>query len=155
MKEGSTLAIVREFDTAPIESRNTRLIAAAICSGCEFGSEKAFSDTIEDIAGSPKRTVTWLMDGAKKIKFTPIAKEEQITFSEFQKRFDSQEWCEENSDHPIAYMRTMSDVHNRLVDKIKTMRPMLLIRRGNRQAIVPSGNDPESKAQRNKILSYF
>jgi hypothetical protein len=35
------------------------------------------------------------------------------------------------------------------------MRPMLLIRRGNRLAIVPSGNDPESKAKREKILSYF
>jgi hypothetical protein len=155
MRQGSTVAIVRDFDTPPIESRNTRLIAAAIASGCEFGADQAFSDTIEDVGGNPKRTVTWMMDGAKKVKFAPIAKEEELTFTELQKRFDSQEWCEENSDHPIAYMRAMSDCYNRLVDKIKTMRPMLLIRRGNRLAIVPSGNDPESKAKREKILSYF
>jgi hypothetical protein len=35
------------------------------------------------------------------------------------------------------------------------MRPMLLIRKGKRLAVVPSGNDPESKAQREKILSIF
>jgi hypothetical protein len=155
MKPGSVIAFVKEFDTPPIESRNTRLIASAIASGFEFGTEKAFSDTIEDINGTPKRTVTWAMNGAQKMKFSPIEKEEEIGFSEFQKRFDSQEWCEANPDHPIAYMRAMSDTYNRLVDKIKTMRPMLLIRRGKRLAVVPSGNDPESVAKREKILSFF
>jgi hypothetical protein len=155
MKPGSVLSFIKDFDTPPIESRNTRLIAAAISSGFEFGTEKAFSDTIEDINGTPKRTVTWAMDGSQKMKFSPIEKEEEIGFMEFQKRFDSQEWCEANPDHPIAYMRAMSDTYNRLVDKIKTMRPMLLIRRGSRLAVVPSGNDPESVARREKILSYF
>ena len=155
MRQGSTVAIVRDHDTPPVESRNTRLIGSAIASGCEFGTEKAFSDTIEDVCGNPKRTVTWMMDGGKKIKFTPIAKEEEINFVEFQKRFNSQEWCEANPDHPISYMRAAFDSHHGLVDKIKTMRPMLLIRKGKRLAIVPSGNDPESKAQREKILSIF
>lgn len=155
MKQGSTIAFVRDHDTAPIESRNTRLIAGAISSGGEFATEKAFSDTIEDVGGTPKRTVTWLMDGAKTMRFSPIAKDEDITFAEFQKRFDSQEWCEENPNHPISYMRAMSDHHNRLIDKIKTMRPMLLIRKGKRLAIVPSGSDEASRIQREKILSFF
>ena len=155
MKQGSTISIVREYDTPPIESRNTRLIAGAIASGGEFGTEKAFSDTIEDVSGTPKRTVTWLMDGAKKMRFSPIAKEEDITFVEFHKRFNSQEWCEENPNHPISYMRAFSEHHSRLVDKIKTMRPMLLIRKGKRLAIVPSGSDEASRVQREKILSIF
>lgn len=155
MKEGTAVAIVRDHDTAPIESRNTRLIAGAISAGGEFATQKAFSDTIEDVGGTPKRTVTWMMDGQKTMTFSPIAKEENITFIEFQKRFDSQEWCEENPNHPISYMRAMSDHHSRLIDKIKTMRPMLLIRKGKRSAIVPSGSDEASRTLREKILSIF
>ena len=155
MKQGSTVAFVRDFDTPPMESRNTRMIASACASGAEFASEKAYSDTIEDIAGTPKRTVTWLMNGAKTMKFLPIQKEEEVSFMEFQKRFNSQEWCEENPNHPISYMRAAFDANAKLVDVTKNIRPMLLIRRGNRIATVPSGNDPESKAQREKILSFF
>ena len=77
------------------------------------------------------------------------------TFDEFRKRYESLDWCEANGNHPIAYLRAMNDQHNRLLDKIKTMRPMLLIRKGKRIAIVPSGSDEASKATREQILSEF
>jgi hypothetical protein len=155
MRQGSTVAIVRDYDTPPVESRNTSMVAGALTSGSEFATQKAFSDTIEDVGGKPKRTVTWMMDGGKKIKFTPIAKEEEITIMEFRKRFLSREWCEANPNHPISYMSGFDENKRGLVDKIKNMLPMYLLRKGNRTAVVPSGNDPESKSIREKILSIF
>ena len=155
MKQGSTVAIVRDHDTPPMKSRNTSMIAGALTSGFEFATEKAFSDTVEDVGGTPKRTVTWLMDGAKTVRFVPIPKEEEITFPEFKRRFLSQEWCEENPDHPISYMRGIIENRGGLIDKLKTMMPMLLLRKGKRTAIVPSGSDEASKTLREKILSIF
>ena len=155
MKRGDTIAVIREEDVKPSESRNTRMIAAAIASGGMFASDKAFIDTIEETPTGPKRTVTWLMDGAVKLGFDPIPQAEQIDMAEFRRRFDSQDWCEANPNHPIAYMRAMHDHHNRLLDKIKTMRPMLLIRKGKRFAIVPSGSDAASKTRREQILAEF
>jgi hypothetical protein len=155
MKQGTTVAIVREHDTPPMKSRNTSMIAGAITSGFEFATEKAFSDTVEDVGGTPKRTVTWLMNAAKTVRFVPIPKEEEITFSEFKRRFLSQDWCEANPDHPISYMRGIIENKGGLVDKIKTLMPMLLLRKGKRVAIVPSGNDDASKTLREKILSIF
>jgi hypothetical protein len=155
MKQGTTVAIVREHDTPPMKSRNTSMIAGAITSGFEFATEKAFSDTVEDVGGTPKRTVTWLMNAAKTVRFVPIPKEEEITFTEFKRRFLSQEWCEANPDHPISYMRGIIENKGGLVDKIKTLMPMLLLRKGKRVAIVPSGNDEASKTLREKILSIF
>ena len=155
MKEGTTLSIVRDHDTKPTESRNTRLIAAALSSGAMFATEAAYSDTVEQTPNGAKRTVTWLMDGAAKLHFEPIEVAESITFDEFRKRYESLDWCEANANHPIAYLRAMNDQHNRLLDKVKTMRPMLLIRKGKRIAIVPSGSDEASKATREQILSEF
>ena len=155
MKQGTTVAIVREHDTPPMKSRNTSMIAGAITSGFEFATEKAFSDTVEDVGGTPKRTVTWLMNAAKTVRFVPIPKEEEITFTEFKRRFLSQDWCEANPDHPISYMRGIIENKGGLVDKIKTLMPMLLLRKGKRVAIVPSGNDEASKTLREKILSIF
>jgi hypothetical protein len=107
------------------------------------------------VGGTPKRTVTWLMNAAKTVRFVPIPKEEEITFSEFKRRFLSQDWCEANPDHPISYMRGIIENKGGLVDKIKTLMPMLLLRKGKRVAIVPSGNDEASKTLREKILSIF
>jgi hypothetical protein len=155
MKQGTTVAIVREHDTPPMKSRNTSMIAGALTSGFEFATDKAFFDTVEDVGGTPKRTVTWLMNAAKTVRFVPIPKEEEITFTEFKRRFLSQEWCEANPDHPISYMRGIIENKGGLVDKIKTLMPMLLLRKGKRVAIVPSGNDEASKTLREKILSIF
>lgn len=155
MKEGTTITIVRDTDTAPTQSRNTQLVAAALASGGIFATENAFSDTVENLPTGPRRTCTWLMDGAEKIVFEPIAAAETITFEDFRKRYDSQEWCEANPNHPISYMRAASEHHRRLVDKIKTLKPMLLIRKGKRVAIVPSGSDAASTTTRDKILSSF
>lgn len=155
MKEGTTISVVRDHDTKPADSPNTRLVASALSSGGVFATEAAYSDTVEQTADGPKRTVTWLMDGAAKIRFEPIECAESITFDEFRRRYESLQWCEANANHPIAYLRAMNDQHSRMLDKIRAMRPMLLIRKGKRIAIVPSGSDEASKATREQILSEF
>ena len=155
MKEGTTISVVRDHDTKPAESRNTRLVAAALSSGGIFATEAAYSDTVEQTPNGPKRTVTWLMDGAAKLSFEPIEVAESITFDEFRRRYESLAWCEDKDNHPIAYLRAMNDQHSRMLDKIRTMRPMLLIRKGKRIAIVPSGSDEASKATREQILAEF
>lgn len=155
MKEGTTIAIVRDTDTPPTKSRNTRLVAAWIACGGVFATQNAFSDTVENLPEGPKRTCTWLMDGAQKVEFETAEGKEFIVFEEFRKRYDSQEWCEANPNHPISYLRAGCDHHNHLIDKIKTLRPMLLIRKGKRIAIVPSGSDAASTATREEILAVF
>ena len=155
MKEGTSIAVVRDENTPPISSRNTRLVAAALASGCCFVGEGSFSDTVEALPAGPRRVCTWLMDGARQVEFQPIPAAEKITFGEFRQRYESQQWCEENPDHPIAYMRALNEHHGRLVDKIKTLKPMILIRKGKRMAIVPSGSDAASTALREDILAKF
>jgi hypothetical protein len=41
MKKGDTITVIRDQDTRPSESRNTRLISAAIASGAVFASDSA------------------------------------------------------------------------------------------------------------------
>ena len=45
--------------------------------------------------------------------------------------------------------------HSAMVDKIKTMEPMMVIRKNGRTAIVPSGDSPEDTEARNEILARF
>ena len=155
MKQGTSITVVRDTDTQPTKSRNTLLVAASLASGGIFATENAFSDTVENLPGGPKRTCTWLMDGAQKMRFEPIPQAEDITFDEFRKRYESQDWCEANPNHPISYLRAAHEHHNRLVDKIKTLKPMMLLRKGKRIAIVPTGSDAASTATREQILAEF
>lgn len=136
---------------------NTRLVAAAITSGIlPISGGGFYSDTVEDKGdGNIRRQVTWCLNGKATAHFKPDFKEETIDFNEFRDRFDSLEWCEANPNHPISYMRGYVEHHMRFVDKIKTQRPMMLIRKGKRTAVVPSGNDPESVAKRDEILAKF
>lgn len=155
MKEGSTINIVRDTDTPPAQSPNTKLVAAALSCGGLFATQNAFSDTVEKLPAGPKRTCTWLMDGDKPIRFEPIPAAEDISFETFRKRYEDLAWCEANPNHPIAYLRAYAEHHNRMVDKIKTLKPMMLIRKGQRIAIVPSGSEAASVATREEILAVF
>lgn len=151
MKRGQTISFVRD-DKNPLQSPNTRIIAGALVAGGKFANEKPLLDTIEQVDGKPKRTVTWVMDGDTKLSFRPDFEAEDITFEEFKERFENLEWCEANADHPISYLRAYSDMMNRLRDKIRTMKPMLLVRKGRRTALIPADASPEKKRE---ILSMI
>ena len=123
-------------------------IAAALAADCRFASDKALIDTLEaQPDGSTRREVTWLMDGAHKARFVPNFPAEEITFTEFRRRFESLEWCEANADHPIAYLRGFSDKLNRLRDRVIQMKPLVLVRNGKRTALIPADCPAARKAE--------
>ena len=75
---------------------------------------------------------------------------ESVTFSEFRRRWMSATWCEENSDHPISYMRLFRDNGAKMKTWIKTLKPAVLIRRGQRVAVI---HPDVSEAKKAKILA--
>ena len=156
MKMGDKISVLRD-DTQepPAASMNTRLVAGAITAGIEPIEKGFYSDTVEMIKGEPKRNVTWVMKGDATATFSPDFEEETIDFVEFQKRWNSLEWQTANPSHPISYMAEMFRKHSAMVDKIKTMEPMMVIRKNGRTAIVPSGDSPEDTEARNEILARF
>lgn len=143
-----TISLVRD-ETDPRRSTNTTLIGAALSAGADFASKEALTDSIDE-AG--KRQVTWAMNGADNIVFDPNFEAETIDFAEFRRRFESLEWCEENPDHPIAYLRAYRDQMNRLRDKLRDMKPMARIQKGKRVALVPADS---SAAKREEILGML
>jgi len=156
MKEGDSIAIMRENDTPPAKSKNTRKVAALLTCGGQLSSSSPFLDAVEARGDAgPKRVTTWMMDADKKMRFDPIAASEEITFLEFLKRYESQEWCEENPNHPIAYLRFYAENIYALVRKTKEIGTHIIQRKGKRVVVYPSGSDEKSTELRNKILSKF
>ena len=151
LKENARIAFVRDEGTSPVASPNTRLVAAAITAGTEFAGDHPLVDTVEELPhGGVKRQTTWIMDADSKLTFSPNFKEETISFPEFRQRYEDIEWCNANPDHPIAYLRLFSDNYSRLLERVKTLKPMALIRRGNSKALIPFGT-PRAKVE--EILS--
>lgn len=156
MKRGQTLSFLRDNES-PLKSPNTRIVAGALACGGKFANDKPLLDTVEQVpdddgGSKPQRTVTWVMDGEPSIEFRPDFKAETIGFEEFKDRFEDLEWCMANPDHPISYLRAYSDMMNRLRDKVRTMKPMLLVRKGRRSALIPADATPERKEE---ILSML
>ena len=145
MKEGQQIQFLRD-DQPPLQSDLTQLVAAALVCGFEFANDKPLLDTLEEVDGEPRRSVTWSFDGASKAVFRPF-KEGTVDLTEFRKCFDSPDWCQANPDHPIAYLRAFSDALSSLRNELRTRKPLLLIRRGRRFALIPQDADPARKAQ--------
>lgn len=156
MKMGDKISVLRDdSQEPPAASMNTRLVAGALTAGIEPLEKGFFSDTVEMVNDAPKRNVTWVVKGDATAHFSPDFEEESIDFVEFQKRWNSLEWQIANPSHPISYMAEMFRKHSAMVDKIKKMEPMMIIRKNGRTAIVPSGNSPEDVAKRDEILAKF
>lgn len=145
MKEGQQILFWRD-DQPPLKSDLTHLVAAALICGFEFANDKPLLDTLEEVDGEPRRSVTWSFDGASKAVFPPF-KEGAVDLTEFRKCFESLDWCQANPDHPIAYLRAFSDALSSLRNELRTRKPLLLIRRGRRFALIPQDADPARKAQ--------
>jgi hypothetical protein len=150
MRPGQTIEFLRDNEN-PLQSRNTRTVAAAISCGCK-PAEKAYSYTVEETRNGLQRTVTWVMDGDAKAVFEPAFEREELTFSEVAKRFADKAWCEANANHPIAYLRAFSDNLAQLTAFVKDHKPSVLIRRGNRVATIAADASDEMKA---KILAML
>lgn len=146
MKEGQKVQFLRD-DQAPLKSSLTPLVAAALASGIRFAHEKPLLDTLEEVDGQPRRALTWSMDGGSTATFRPAFKEETIDLAELRRRFEDRAWCEANPDHPIAYMRAFSDKLSSLRNELRAMKPLLLVRKGRRFAVIPQDESAEKKAR--------
>jgi hypothetical protein len=146
-----TYQIIKEENTPPLKSQNTWMIAAMCCSGIPL-RDQGYQDTVEVMPdGSTKRITAWLPSNEKG-NFKPIEKEESIDATEFAKRFLSKEWCEQNNNHPIAYMRYFMETYQNLRTAVKERKPSALIRRGGRYAII---SPDATQAQKEKMLSLI
>ena len=134
-------------DQPPLKSDLTHLVAAAVICGFEFANHKPLLDTLEEVNGEPKRSVTWSLDGASKATFRPQFTERTFDLAEFRQCFESIEWCRANPDHPISYLRAFSDAMTSLRNELRTQKPLLLVRRGKRFALIPQDADPAKKAK--------
>jgi hypothetical protein len=142
MKEGQQVQFIRD-DQAPLKSEVTGLIAAMLASGFKYASDKPLLDTIEEVDGTPRRSVTWSMDGSVKAAFN----DETIDVAEFRKRFENRDWCQAHPEHPIAYLRAFNDALSWLRNQLKSLKPLMLIRKGRRFALIPQDADPIKKAE--------
>ncbi len=134
-------------DQPPLKSDLTHLVAAAMICGFEFANNKPLLDTLEEVDGQPKRAVTWSLDGASKATFCPQFAEATFDLAEFRHCFESLEWCRANPDHPIAYLRAFSDALSSLRNELRSQKPLFLVRRGKRFALIPQDADPAKKAE--------
>jgi len=139
------------FANNPLTSPNTQLIAAALTSGFKLVEPGGFRDTVEQTESGPLRRVEWFIDGASRgIFLTPSL--EEMEFPEFRRRFESEAWCLDNPDHPISFMRWAFRAHSQLRDRIRTLKPAALIRKGNRQVTLPANLPADKRAN---LLSYL
>ena len=66
---------------------------------------------------------------------------------ELRRRFEDLAWCEQNPDHPIAYMRVLFEKLTQLRASLRAMKPLLKIRQGRATALIPADASPEDKAR--------
>jgi len=142
MKEGQQVQFIRD-DQAPLKSEVTSLVAAMLACGFKYASDKPLLDTIEEVNGAPKRSVTWSMDGSVKAAFN----DETIDLAEFRQRFENRDWCQTHPDHPIAYLRAFNDALSLLRTQLRLMKPLMLIRKGRSFALIPQDADPAKKTE--------
>ena len=141
------------FPNNPATSKNTQLIAAAVTCGFRLADQGGFRDTIEETDKGPLRRVEWMIDGSSRGQFRTVKQGvEEIEFPEFRERYESDEWCHENPDHPITHLAWGFRAHSLYVDSVKVSKPCALIRKGNQTAIIHP-DLPEEKKR--KLLSFF
>ena len=140
------------YGNNPLNASNTRLIAHALTSGFRLVEPGGFRDTVEQTEKGPLRKVEWFIDGSSKGLFVTAEGREEIDFSEFQKRYQSEQWCIEHSHHPISFMRWADRAHSELRDKIRAMTPAAILRRGRKMVTIPADLPADKK---NQLLSYL
>lgn len=139
-------------DEDPISAFMTRIAAAAFTAGFDITSTKSFVWIVDEIPGSGdaeseeeadlRHSVTWIWKAGKKVRFDPIESSEEISLEELWRRFSSLEWCEQNPDHPIAYMRIFLEKMNEL-RRVIDLGPSVPISRGDALAIAPASATEE------------
>ena len=142
---------VLKDDLPPLKSPNTALVAAATTSGIQLSEDQPFIQTLEGSGDEVKRQTIWCLKDCE-IEFLPEFEPEKISTSEFVRRFRDTQWRTDNPHHPIAYMAWMHETNQRLRDKIRLNKALLMVRRGNKIAFIPQGCEA---SVRDKILALL
>jgi hypothetical protein len=146
-----TLHILKDALPA-LQTPNTALVAAATTSGFELSPAQPLVETVEEgPGGEVKRQTVWSLRQME-VEFLPQFDAEKISTGEFVRRFRCGKWRAENPHHPIAYMAFMHETGQRLREKIKGNKPLVMVRRGSRIAFIPQGSDA---ATVEKIMAYL
>lgn len=149
----NSVHILKDDQTA-LKSPNTALVAAAATSGFLLSTDSPFTQTLEDNPNDPEhphRQTVWCLKDME-VEFLPQFVAESISTAEFVRRFRDTQWRIDNPHHPIAYMAWFHETNQRLREKVRENKPLLMIRRGKRIAFIPQGCDA---AIREKILALL
>ena len=146
MKEGQTIRFILG-EGSPLLSPTLGLVAAALTSGARFSSDKPLLDTVEEKQGMAAREFAWGFDDRSSMVFRPNFREETLSLEELRTRFEDLKWCEQNPDHPIAYMRLMFEKLTQIRTALRDMKPLLKIRQGRSTAFIPADASAEEKVR--------
>lgn len=146
----------------PLQSPNTRLIASSRGCGFDWAAKSPFMHSFEEKDdGSVEQNVRWLMNGDQQVEFLWAtrdengrlqAHEEKIGFAKFRERYIDLDWCRDNPDHPIAYLRATHRHHAKLLKAIHKMPKHEVIRNGKATASIPTNATPEERAELLSLL---
>ena len=137
----------------------TRIAAAAFAADFDLPGPKFYQHHLivdEELEEEPEeidRRVSWIWDGSQKVKFTPIAAEEEITIQEFRRRFEDLDWIRANPTHPISYMRAFLEQSRKTMEKVIATKPCLRITRGDDTVIAPPGATDEEIEEQFDLLA--
>ena len=141
------------FPVNPATSATTQLVSAAVTCGFKLADPGGFHHTIEQTDKGPLRRIEWMIDGSSRGQFRTVKNGvEEIEFPEFRSRYESDEWCRENPDHPITHLAWAFRAFTLYGDSVRQSKPSALIRKGNQTAIIHP-DLPEDKKR--KLLSFF
>ena len=107
MKEGSETITLRRAESVSSKLPESRyLIAAALACGFRPHDGNWYEDTVEGPEtlealknAEPedlKREVSWTLDARSRATFSVSGRTETITFAEFVKRIEDEDWCRAN-----------------------------------------------------------
>lgn len=150
MKLGDELQFI-PGEGPPLLSPTFPLVIAALTCGLGFVDDKPLLDTIEEKGDEIERRHVWTINARSRAIFKlPGGTTETIDLPELERRFNSLDWCQNNHDHPIAYLRAFVDFRAAAVNDVKKMRPLLRVTRNcgegdTRQVLIPHDATPEEK----------
>ena len=142
MKIGQRIDFVKD-NLHPLKSPNTDLVSAWLTCGGSLLKEDPYSWTVEETADGPRQTMTYHIDGSQPVSIQG----ESLEFQDFRFRWMDRDWCSQNDEHPISYMRLFRDNGVKFKAWIKEEKPAVLIRRGNRVAVIHPDLPEARKAQ--------
>lgn len=135
------------------------VIAAAVAAGFEMAAPE--DQPWLDYLTGPESLDEFKDAGVKKRRIIKVAFNARVTvplagrvFSihEYRRCFEDLDWVRANPEHPIAYQRAFMNRLAGLSADLKTMKPMLHLKRGDREVFIPQDAPPEKVHQ---LLWWF